>query len=218
MIARSEEEVELFDQMDEEFDWSEEMTRYDQVPKWLRAGTREVNATVARLSKKTPKDMILAENIENNITGKRRGRYKDKKFPNYAELDDDIEEFSEATSEEGEDDETVDANETPQTVKGESEDEIPASANRYEYPRGPNAVKIQEAGSSGSSSDSRRLMPIATPSISSQKFGSLSALEGRPGSRSRRLVCYFFSLKIRGGKMGGSGKRFGVNSVIFKFI
>ncbi|XP_071697704.1 ATP-dependent helicase BRM-like isoform X2 [Rutidosis leptorrhynchoides] len=187
MIARSEEEVELFDQMDEEFDWAEEMTSYDQVPKWLRAGTREVNATVARLSKKTPKDMIIAENLENTITtDKRRGRYKDKKFPNYAELDDDIEEFSEATSEEGEDDETVDVIETPQTVKGESEDDIPVSANRYEYPRGPDAVKIQEPGSSGSSSDSRKPIPVATPSISSQKFGSLSALEGRPGSRSRK--------------------------------
>lgn len=192
MIARSEEEVELFDQMDEEFDWADEMTRYDQVPKWLRAGTREVNSTASRLSKKPLENMICTENIENDVTDRRRGRYKDKKFPNYAELDDDIEEFSEATSEEGEDDETeaVDANGTP--VKGESEeDEIPVSANRYEYPYGPSAVKIQEPGSSGSgsSSGSQRVMPIATPSISSQKFGSLSALEGRPGSCSRRLVC-----------------------------
>ncbi|KAI3800540.1 hypothetical protein L1987_28631 [Smallanthus sonchifolius] len=187
MIARSEEEVELFDQMDEEFDWADEMTRYDQVPKWLRAGTREVNTTVARLSKKPSKHMIFTENIENDVTDRRRGRYKDKKFPNYAELDDDIEEFSEATSEEVEDDETVDANETPQTDKAQSEDDYPVSNNRYEYPRGPNATKLKEEGSSGSSSDSQKVMPIATPSISSQKFGSLSALEGRPGSRSRRL-------------------------------
>ncbi|KAI7758419.1 hypothetical protein M8C21_013107 [Ambrosia artemisiifolia] len=187
MIARSEEEVELFDQMDEEFDWADEMTRYDQVPKWLRAGTREVNTTVARLSKKPPKHMIFTENIENDVTDRRRGRYKDKKFPNYAELDDDIEEFFEATSEEVEDEETVDANETPGTDRAQSEDDLPASNNQYEYPRGTNVMKLKEEGSSGSSSDSRRLMPIATPSISSQKFGSLSALEGRPGSRSRRL-------------------------------
>ncbi|KAI3741320.1 hypothetical protein L1987_58992 [Smallanthus sonchifolius] len=187
MIARSEEEVELFDQMDEEFDWADEMTRYDQVPKWLRAGTREVNTTVARLSKKPLKHMIFTENIENDVTDRRRGRYKDKKFPNYAELDDDIEEFSEATSEEVEDDEMVDANETPQTDKAQSEDDYPVSNNRYEYSRAPNATKLKEEGSPGSSSDSQKLMPIATPSISSQKFGSLSALEGRPGSRSRRL-------------------------------
>ncbi|CAI9292151.1 unnamed protein product [Lactuca saligna] len=186
MIARSEEEVELFDQMDEEFDWSDEMTRYDQVPKWLRAGTREVNATIARLSKKPLKNMIYPENIEPEMdVTKRRGRYKDKKFPNYAELDDDIEEFSEATSEgEGEDDENE--NETPVTVKSQSEEDIPATGNRYEYPRAPNAAKLLEARSSGSSSDSRKVMPIATPSISSQKFGSLSALDARPGSRSKR--------------------------------
>ncbi|KAI3681785.1 hypothetical protein L6452_36589 [Arctium lappa] len=198
MIARSEEEVELFDQMDEEFDWSEEMTRYDEVPKWLRAGTREVNTVISRLSKKPPKNMLYTENIDvesnelaSDVTEKRRGRYKGKKFPNYAELDDDIEEFSEASSEEEvgelEDDETVDANETPATVKSQSEDDVPASVNRYEYPRPPNAIKLQEAGSSGSSSESRKLMPIATPSISSQKFGSLSALDARPGSRSKRL-------------------------------
>ncbi|GKB32250.1 ATP-dependent helicase BRM [Tanacetum coccineum] len=40
MIARSEEEVKLFDQMDEELDLEDEMTRYDEVPKWLRAGTQ----------------------------------------------------------------------------------------------------------------------------------------------------------------------------------
>ncbi|XP_076942981.1 ATP-dependent helicase BRM-like [Bidens hawaiensis] len=189
MIARSEEEVELFDQMDEEFDWADEMTRYDQVPKWLRAGTREVNATVARLSKKPPKHMIFSETIENLVTDRRRGRYKDKKFPNYAELDDDIEEFSEATSEEAEveEDETGDANETPGTDKAQSEDELPVSNNRYEYTRGPGTINLKEEGSSGSSSGSRKLMPVATPSISSQKFGSLSALEARPGSRSRRL-------------------------------
>ncbi|KAK9056168.1 hypothetical protein SSX86_027257 [Deinandra increscens subsp. villosa] len=206
MIARSEEEVELFDQMDEEFDWADEMTRYDQVPKWLRAGTREVNTTVARLSKKPPKHMIFTENIENDVTERRRGRNKDKKFPNYVELDDDIEEFSEATSEEVEDDETVDANETPGTDKAQSEDECPVSNNQYEYSHEPNVIALKEEDSPGSSSDSRRPIPIATPSISSQKFGSLSALEGRPGSRSRRLVCVPFA-KIRGGKMGGSGNR-----------
>ncbi|KAF9615301.1 hypothetical protein IFM89_022717 [Coptis chinensis] len=57
MIARSEEEVELFDQMDEDLDWIEEMTRYDQVPEWIRASSREVNATIAKLSKKPSKKL-----------------------------------------------------------------------------------------------------------------------------------------------------------------
>ncbi|KAI3764429.1 hypothetical protein L2E82_14437 [Cichorium intybus] len=190
MIARSEEEVELFDQMDEEFDWAEEMTRYDQVPKWLRASTREVNATIARMSKKPPKNILYTDNIgveinENasDVTEKRRGRFKGKK--NYAELDDDIEEFSEATSEEivngdSEDDETAGVNEGP------TEDDVyhsaPGSSSRHN-------PRLQEAGSSGSSSDSRRVIPVPVPvpSISSQKFGSLSALESRPGPRSKRL-------------------------------
>ncbi|KAL0657659.1 hypothetical protein Bca4012_078244 [Brassica carinata] len=63
MIARSEEEVELFDQMDEEFDWTEEMTCHEQVPKWLRASTREVNAIVADLSKKPSKNMLSSSNL-----------------------------------------------------------------------------------------------------------------------------------------------------------
>nr|GEW43845.1 ATP-dependent helicase BRM [Tanacetum cinerariifolium] len=203
MIARSEEEVELFDQMDEELDWEDEMTRYDEVPKWLRAGTQEVNATIAKISNKLPKNTLFRENIgvessemASDTPDKRRGRFKGKKFPNYSELDDDIDEFSEASSEEivnpdSEDDEPVGVIETPTVDKGQSEDDIPAPVNRYEYPRAPVSARpshmLQEAGSSGSSADSRRSIPIATPSTSSQKFGSLSALEGRPGSRSRRL-------------------------------
>ncbi|KAF5756878.1 putative DNA helicase chromatin remodeling SNF2 family [Helianthus annuus] len=197
MIARSEEEVELFDQMDEEYDWAEEMTRYDQVPKWLRASTREVNTTIARMSKKPLKNMLFTDNIGvGDITDKRRGRGKGKKFPNYAELDDDIEEFSEATSEDAQksDEENGDSDDdetTPVVDKGQSED-VPA-VNRYELhhsaPPGStrNNHMLQEVGSSGSSSETRRLMPIAVPSLSSQKFGSLSALDGRPSPRLRRL-------------------------------
>ncbi|KAK9065487.1 hypothetical protein SSX86_014888 [Deinandra increscens subsp. villosa] len=204
MIARSEEEVEIFDQMDEEFDWAEEMTRYDQVPKWLRASTREVNNTIGRMSKKPQKNILFTDNIGvessemgSDITEKRRGRFKGKKFPNYVELDDDLEEVSEATSEEvaksdeeigdSDDDET-----TPVVDKGQSDD-VPVSVNRYEFPHpaAPGSTRnihmLQEPGSSGSSSDTRRLMPIAVPSLSSQKFGSLSALDARPGPRSKRL-------------------------------
>ncbi|KAL8268519.1 hypothetical protein R6Q59_002317 [Mikania micrantha] len=187
MIARSEEEVELFDQMDDEFDWTDEMTRYDQVPKWLRASTQEVNATIVRMSKKPLKDSLFTENVGMgtsemglDVAVKRRARLKGKKFLNYAELDDDMEEFSDATSEEivnvenengnSDDDET-----TPIVDNGGL-----SGSTRQNH-------MLQEPGSSGSSSDSRQVTPIAIPSSSSKKFGSLSALDARPGSRSRRL-------------------------------
>ncbi|XP_022016554.1 ATP-dependent helicase BRM isoform X2 [Helianthus annuus] len=209
MIARSEEEVELFDQMDEEDDWTDEMVRYDQVPKWLRAGTREVNATVARMSKKPLKDSLYTDNIGvelsemgSDVTHQRRARLKGKKYLNYAELDD-IEEFSEASSEENvnaeeeigdSDDNDDETTATPIVDKRQLEEEdVPASVNRYEYNNGgPSGSTrqnhmLQEPGSSGSSSDSRQLTPIPIPSNSSKRFGSLSALDSRPGPRSRRL-------------------------------
>ncbi|MBN8157101.1 hypothetical protein J0J30_24200, partial [Vibrio vulnificus] len=82
--------LELFDQMDEEFDWIEEMTRYDQVPKWIRASSKDVNAAVAKLSKKPSKNILFAESIaaeSNQIdTERKRGRTKGKKSPNYKEI------------------------------------------------------------------------------------------------------------------------------------
>lgn len=217
MIARSEEEVELFDQMDEELDWIEEMSIYEQVPKWLRAGTKEVNSTVAALSKRPLKKTLLGGNIgvESSEMGsdsspkpeRRRGRPKGKKHPNYKELDDENGEYSEASSderngysmheEEGEigeyeDDEFSGAVGAPQVNKDQAEEDGPACDGTYEYPRASEIIRNnhvpEEAGSSGSSSDSRRLTQIVSP-VSSQKFGSLSALDGRPGSVSKRLVC-----------------------------
>ena len=52
---------------------------------------------------------------------------------------------------------------------------------------------VEEAGSSGSSSDSQRLTKTVSPSVSSKKFGSLSALDARPGSISKIMV-HIFSL------------------------
>ncbi|KAK3028777.1 hypothetical protein RJ639_037998 [Escallonia herrerae] len=214
MIARSEEEVELYDQMDDEFDWAEEMTRYDEVPKWLRANTREVNTTISNLSKKPSKNGLYAGNIgveSNEVasglspkTGRRRGRPKGKKFPNYSELDDENGEFSEASSEERneysgheegevgelEDEELSGAVEAPPVNKDQSEEEGPVSADEYEYTRASESTKnnhILGAGSSGSSSESRRMTQRVSPSISSRKFASLSALEARPSSLSSRL-------------------------------
>ncbi|XP_030489988.2 ATP-dependent helicase BRM [Cannabis sativa] len=216
MIARSEEEVELFDQMDEEFDWIEEMTSYDQVPKWLRVGTREVNTTVANLSKRPSKNILFGGNVgvgSNEVgsdsspkTERRRGRPKGKKHPNYKELDDDNGEYSEASSderngyslheEEGEigefeDDEFGGAAAAPECNKDQVEEDGPTCDGVFEYPRTSEGVRVnhtvEEAGSSGSSSDTRKVTRIVSP-VSSQKFGSLSALDSRPGSASKRLT------------------------------
>ncbi|KAL3536805.1 hypothetical protein ACH5RR_000171 [Cinchona calisaya] len=212
MIARSEEEVELFDQMDEDMEWTEEMTRYDQVPKWLRANTKEVNATISNLSKKLSKSTLFGGSIgveasEMASEGeKKRGRPKAKKFPVYTELDDDNEEFSEASSderngdsvreEEGEigefeDDEFSAAVGDPPSNKDQSEEGIGLPTGGYGYSQASNSNKdvhmLEEPGSSGSSLDGQRLTQLVSPSASSQKFGSLSALDARPGSHSKKL-------------------------------
>ncbi|KAM1019379.1 hypothetical protein ACFX13_041467 [Malus domestica] len=208
MIARSEEEVELFDQMDEELDWIEEMTRYNQLPKWLRTSTKEVNAVIASLSKRPSKTTLLGGNagLESTEMGsgsspkteRKRGRPK-KNHPSYKELDDDNGEYFEASSDENEeegeveeleDDEYSGAVEATPTIKEQVEEDVLECEGGYEYPKDSERVTnnhiLEEAGSSGSSSDSRRLMQTVSP-VSSQKFGSLSALDGRPGSASKRM-------------------------------
>ena len=55
MIARSDEEVEIFDQMDEEYEWPGEMLHHHHTPKWLAVGSREVNAAVNAMSKHSSK-------------------------------------------------------------------------------------------------------------------------------------------------------------------
>lgn len=218
MIARSEEEVELFDQMDEELDWIEEMTRYNQVPKWLRTGTREVNTVIASLSKRPAKNTLLGGNIglESSEVGsdsspkteRKRGRPKGKKNPIYKEVDDENGEYSEASSderneyplheEEGEvgefeDDEYSGAAEATPIIKEQVEDG-PECDGGYNFPQASERVRnnhiLEEAGSSGSSSDSQRMVQTVSP-VSPKKFGSLSALDGRPGSVSKRPVSVF---------------------------
>lgn len=217
MIARSEEEVELFDQMDEELDWIDEMTRYDQVPKWLRASTKEVNATIAKLSKKPSKNILFHGNAgveSGEVETERKRGAKSKKFPNYKEIDDENGDYTEGSSderngysaheEEGEigefeDDDYSGGAGAPPINKEQSEEEGPTNVGGYEYARPSDNAKnnhiLEEAGSSGSSSDSRRLTQIVSP-VSSQKFGSLSALEARPGSISKRMVSIMVSLLI----------------------
>ncbi|KAK4415921.1 ATP-dependent helicase BRM [Sesamum alatum] len=208
MIARSEAELELFDQMDEELDWVDEMTRYDQVPKWLRTSTQEVNATIAKSSKKPSKNALFGGTIGMDSseaapeTQRRRGRPKGK-TPIYTELDEGNEEYSEASSEdrngysvheEGEIGEFGDDESTgePRVSKHSLEEDGLVSADGYEYQRAPESLRndsiLEEAGSSGSSSHNRKLKQIVSPSVSSQKFGSLSALDGRSTSHSKKLA------------------------------
>lgn len=208
MIARSEEEVDLFDQMDEEFDWAEEMTRFDEIPEWLRASTSDVNATIFNQSKKPSKFGLYGTGMNSTEvepgTERKRGRPRSK-VPVYTEVDDG--DSSEASSEDGngyqeedgeirefEDDESTEA---PQDDKPESEEDAPSTAAGYGHQRAPEITRnnkiLDEAASSGSSSHNRRLLRMVSPSVSSQKFGSLSALDGRSGSRSKKLVCMVLS-------------------------
>ncbi|GAU26544.1 hypothetical protein TSUD_361780 [Trifolium subterraneum] len=202
MIARSEEEVELFDQMDDELDWIDEMTRYDHIPKWIRANTKEVNAAIAALSKRPLKKALLGGSVgvETSELGSERKRGRPKKHTSYKELEDEDLEYSEASSEERngyaneegeigdfEDDGYSGADGAQPIAKDQMED------GRYEFPPtleiASNQV-VQEAGSSGSgsSAECQKLKQIVSPSISSQKFGSLSALDARPGSVSKRMT------------------------------
>lgn len=204
LIARSEEEVELFDQMDEEFNWIEEMTRYDQVPEWLRASTKEVNAAISALSKKPSKDVISGNaEVEAGETEKRRGRHKGKKLPVYTELDDDIGESSDASSEErngysapeeevevGEYEDEEDA--AAAANKDQSEEDVPVN-DGFDYPqlqaaKTRTAHIVEDPRSPGSSSDSRRMTRAVSPSVSSQKFTTLSAIDARPSSGSKKLL------------------------------
>ncbi|XP_058743971.1 ATP-dependent helicase BRM-like [Vicia villosa] len=205
MIARSEEEVELFDQMDDELDWIDDMTRYDHVPKWIRANTKEVNTAVAALSKRPLKKSLLGGSVavDTSELGSERKRGRPKKHTSYKELEDEDLEYSEASFEER----NGSANEEGET--GDLEDDGYSGADGaqpidkdqmedglcdggYEFSQSLEIARnnqvVQEAGSSGSSSDGKKVTQIVSPSISSQKFGSLSALDARPGSISKRMT------------------------------
>lgn len=217
MIARSEEEVELFDQMDEEFEWTGEMVKYDQVPKWLRVGSKEVNAVISNLSRKPSKntlsDKIVLESGEVIVgsspsrSDRRRGR---PNYSIYTELDDEDVEDSDASSEErnpylireeegevGEFDEEFNGT-TSEALdnKDQSEDEGLVDGGPFVYPPASEVNRsdpvFEDAGSSGYSSGSQRLPQVATPSGSSQKFGSLSALDAKPAAVSKRTVSFLF--------------------------
>jgi len=216
MIARNEKEIELFDQMDEDFDWTDEMLKHNQVPNWLRAGSRELDAIVAKLSKKPSKNILATsmdlETSEFPNKAERRGRSKSsQKNSIYRELDDDELEDSDGSSvernasslqeEEGEmgefEDEEfngADISDMQPSNKDQLEEGLFYGGGGYEFSHAMEGNKsthrFEEAASSGSSSGTRRLNQSATPSsMSSRKFGSLSALEAKPNRHSRRMVC-----------------------------
>ncbi|KAF2942633.1 ATP-dependent helicase BRM [Oryza sativa Japonica Group] len=205
MIARTEEEVELFDQMDEEFDWTGDMMKHNQAPKWLRVSSTELDAVVASLSKKPLRNMA-AGGISldtNEKLEKRRGRPKGSgKYSIYREIDDDDFEESDDDSEErntsslpeegeiGEFEDEEDNDDSVPDNKDQSEEEEPINDEGYDFSHGMGrrkAHRSEEAGSTGSSSGGRRLPPPA-PSSSSKKLRSLSALDSRPGALSKRTA------------------------------
>ncbi|KAM7260904.1 hypothetical protein ACFE04_026379 [Oxalis oulophora] len=159
MIARSTQEVEMFNKMDEDQDWIEEMTSFDQVPKWLRAGTRDVNGAIAMSSNKPSKHALFAGSVSEMQTERKRGRPEETKKPSYKEIEEKNDEDSEASLAESEDEELSGA------VGGD-----PPLDEGYEDNPQP-----RKGASSGSSSDGQGMDQKASP----KKFGSLSALQSR---------------------------------------
>ncbi|KAH9316496.1 hypothetical protein KI387_025123, partial [Taxus chinensis] len=71
LIARSEEEVHMFDQMDEEWNWPGEMMKHCDVPNWLRVGSTETNAAADVMSKQVstsvPMEIIGTKEEEERV-------------------------------------------------------------------------------------------------------------------------------------------------------
>uniref|UniRef100_A0A453MUD2 ATP-dependent helicase BRM n=4 Tax=Aegilops tauschii subsp. strangulata TaxID=200361 RepID=A0A453MUD2_AEGTS len=202
MIARTEEEVELFDQMDEEFDWTGDMMKHNQVPKWLRVGSTDVDCVVASLTKKPARNASGSAPDNGDKLEKRRGRPTGSgKYSIYREYEDEDDEESEEDDEErntpshpeeeageSEEEEENDDSVPDDDNKDQSEEEEPNNDDGYDLQQGTGSGKghkSEEAGSTGSSSGSRRLPPPA-PSSSLKKLRSLSALDSRPGTFSKR--------------------------------
>ena len=185
MIARSEEEVELFDQMDEEFDWTGEMLTYDHVPKWLRVGSKEVSLVISNLSRKPSKSIISdKDSVKSPIRSERRKSRPD--YSIYGELDD--EEGEDSGSSSGERNEYV-TNEEEGEIgdfeefnKDQAEILPDGRLSTSPYTLELNRIEpvFEDAASSGYSSESQRLIQLAAPPGSSRKFGSLSALDSKP--------------------------------------
>lgn len=207
MIARSEEEVGLFDQMDEDLDWTADMVKHSEVPKWLRVSSSELDAVTTSLSKKPLKN-ILSGNVVTEPSAlicdpssskmeRRRGRPR-KNYQVYQELDDEYGEDSDIDSEER------NASEEEVEIGGFNDEgfndeefinddvllchKIQVTQGMGHDKRGHASSQTMIRHSTNSSSGSGRLSQPQTPVLSSQKFGSLSLLETKPGLTLKKMV------------------------------
>ncbi|EFJ30636.1 hypothetical protein SELMODRAFT_60240, partial [Selaginella moellendorffii] len=182
MIARSEEEVELFDQMDEECDWPGEMVAYDEVPEWLHVGSDEVNAAIKATSKQALKALsrknFTVIHDHKGLKPARRGRppFEVKVPPTEIEDDEDLEEVVvEEESSSGEDEEEGEIRD------GSDEEEDDTGRQQQDDVD----EMDDEAEAVAESSDEREGSPeprVELQVVDSKKFGSLAAL----GSRSNQ--------------------------------
>lgn len=190
MIARSDQEIKLFDQMDEEFNWTGDMMKYHQVPKWLRASSKEIEIVVASLSKSsrnfTTVNIHLApkktstEASPNKIERRRcRPRSSSNKRCIYTELEDEDVDDSDLSSlqEEWE----IGENENDERTKDEFKEDLvghdltsgfPQTLNRR---RNNNLFEEADSGSSGNF----QMHQLETPSLALRKFKSFSSIEPR---------------------------------------
>ncbi|GLJ38996.1 hypothetical protein SUGI_0794870 [Cryptomeria japonica] len=86
LIARSEEEVHMFDEMDKEWDWPGEMMKHCDIPTWLRVGSAEINAAVDVMSKKVftgvPMEIIGTKEEEERVPAMSLQTFHIKGVPN----------------------------------------------------------------------------------------------------------------------------------------
>ena len=119
MIARTDEELELFDKMDEEWKWVGDLLPHHKVPKWMRVGSREVNAAIEATSKEAMKKGFLGsvgtQEAEDQLIHQVKGPVPVKalekrskstsRYKNYREVEIDDDFYPEKEAEEIEEDE-----------------------------------------------------------------------------------------------------------------
>lgn len=120
MIARTDEELELFDKMDEEWKWAGDLLPHQKVPKWMRVGSREVNAAIEATSKEAMKkgflgavgtqeaeDQLISQVTKGPVPVKALGKRSKStsRYKNYREVEMDDDFYPEKEAEEIEEDE-----------------------------------------------------------------------------------------------------------------
>ncbi|XP_024392755.1 ATP-dependent helicase BRM isoform X2 [Physcomitrium patens] len=120
MIARTDEELELFDKMDEEWKWAGDLLPHHKIPKWMRIGSREVNAAIESTSKEAMKkgflgtvgtqeaeDLVAYQVTKGPVAPKalEKRSKSTSRYKNYREVEIDDDFFPEKETEEFEEDE-----------------------------------------------------------------------------------------------------------------